>query len=100
MERLCVSYIDIVQCHDIVFVEIEVVLKETLPALQALKQQGKIGFVGITGLPLRVFRRVLDRAPPGLVDVVRPCAACTRLRRLSRHRRSPTAISTSWTGRC
>ncbi len=30
----------------------------------------QIRFVGITGLPLTVFRRVLDQAPLGLVDVV------------------------------
>lgn len=41
------------------------VINETLPALQALKAQGLVRFVGITGLPLSVFRYVLDRAPPG-----------------------------------
>jgi hypothetical protein len=41
------------------------VINETLPALQALKAQGLVRFVGITGLPLPVFKYVLDRAPPG-----------------------------------
>jgi L-galactose dehydrogenase len=41
------------------------VINETLPALQALKAQGLVRFVGITGLPLNVFKYVLDRAPPG-----------------------------------
>jgi hypothetical protein len=45
--------------------------------LQALKRAGRVGSVGITGLPLPVFRRVLDAAPPGLVDVVRTRATLT-----------------------
>lgn len=41
------------------------VINETLPALHALKAQGLVRFVGITGLPLNMFKYVLDRAPPG-----------------------------------
>ncbi len=37
------------------------VVNETLPALQKLKQQGLIRFIGFTGLPLKVYRYVLDR---------------------------------------
>lgn len=40
-------------------------------ALHALKRAGRVGAVGITGLPLPVFRKVLDAVPPGTVDVVR-----------------------------
>jgi aryl-alcohol dehydrogenase-like predicted oxidoreductase len=35
---------------------------ETLPALRKLQAQGKARFVGITGLPLKAFRYVLERA--------------------------------------
>ncbi|KAH7858940.1 hypothetical protein Vadar_029639 [Vaccinium darrowii] len=35
-----------------------------------LKQAGKIRFIGITGLPLGVSTYVLDRVPPGTVDVI------------------------------
>jgi L-galactose dehydrogenase len=45
-------------------------VNETLPALNALKARGLVRHVGITGLPLGVFPYVLDRAPPGSVDVV------------------------------
>lgn len=35
-----------------------------------LKESGKIKFIGITGLPLEIFTYVLDRVPPGTVDVI------------------------------
>ena len=45
-------------------------MNETIPALQKLKETGKIRFIGITGLPLDIFTYVLDRVPPGSVDVI------------------------------
>lgn len=59
--RLGVDYIDLIQCHDIEFGDLDLVVKETIPALRRLQQQGVVGFVGITGLPLKVFGYVLDR---------------------------------------
>ena len=37
------------------------VITETLPALLKLKAEGLVRFIGITGLPLKVFQTVLDR---------------------------------------
>ncbi len=37
------------------------IVNETLPALQKLKEQGLVRFIGITSLPLKIFRSVLDR---------------------------------------
>lgn len=53
-----------------IFLCLEQIVNETLPALQKLKQAGKIRFIGITGLPLGIFTYVLDRVPPGTVDVI------------------------------
>lgn len=46
------------------------IVNETIPALRKLKEAGKIRFIGITGLPLGIFTYVLDRVPPGSVDVI------------------------------
>lgn len=37
------------------------IVNETLPALLALKAQGLVRHIGITGLPLKIFKYVLDR---------------------------------------
>ncbi|XP_076912508.1 L-galactose dehydrogenase-like [Bidens hawaiensis] len=70
LERLQMDYVDILQCHDIEFGSLDQIVNETIPALQKLKELGKIRFIGITGLPLGIFNYVLDRVPPGTVDVI------------------------------
>jgi aryl-alcohol dehydrogenase-like predicted oxidoreductase len=61
LSRLDVDYVDIIQCHDIEFGDLDQVLNETIPALRKLQEAGKVRFVGITGLPLKPFRYILDR---------------------------------------
>lgn len=63
LARLGIDHIDIIQCHDIEFGSLTQVVEETLPALRRLQGQGKVRYVGVTGLPLGVFTYVLDRAP-------------------------------------
>ncbi|KAK7363027.1 hypothetical protein VNO77_05155 [Canavalia gladiata] len=70
LERLQLDYVDILQCHDIEFGSLDQIVNETIPALQKLKEAGKTRFIGITGLPLGIFTYVLDRVPPGTLDVV------------------------------
>ena len=60
--RLGIDHIDLIQCHDIEFVPLDTVIEETLPALRELQQRGKVGHVGITGLPVGAFLRVAERA--------------------------------------
>ncbi len=67
---LGVDHLDLVQCHDIEFADLTQIVHETLPALLKLKQAGRIGHIGITGLPLKIFPAVLDRTPPGLVETI------------------------------
>lgn len=68
--RLGVDYVDIIQCHDIEFADHDQIVNETLPALHALKEQGLVRHVGITGLPLKVFPSILDRVEPGVVETI------------------------------
>lgn len=70
LERLQLDYVDILQCHDIEFGSLEQIVNETIPALQKIKESGKARFIGITGLPLEIYTYVLDRVPPGTIDVV------------------------------
>ena len=67
LARLNVDYIDVIQCHDIEFGSLDQVVNETLSALEKVREQGKVGFIGITGLPLNAFRYVIDR---GEVDTI------------------------------
>jgi L-galactose dehydrogenase len=62
LARIGVDHIDVIQCHDIEFGDLDQIVNETLPALRKLQRSGKVRFVGITGLPLKAFRYVADRA--------------------------------------
>jgi L-galactose dehydrogenase len=62
LKRLNTDYVDILYLHDIEFGDMDQVLNEGIPAMLELKEQGKIRFTGVSGLPLKVFRRVLSDA--------------------------------------
>jgi L-galactose dehydrogenase len=68
--RLGVDHIDLLQCHDIEFASLDQIIDETIPALVSLKRAGRIGHIGITGLPLKIFPAVLDRVPAGDVETI------------------------------
>jgi aryl-alcohol dehydrogenase-like predicted oxidoreductase len=70
MERLHVDYIDLINVHDIEFSDLDVVCRETLPALVELREKGVVKHVGITNLTLRHFKYVIDRVPQGTVESV------------------------------
>jgi len=67
LRRLGTDYLDVVLCHDVEFVDLALVVTETIPALTELKRQGKVRCVGVSGYPMHMFRRVLDRTE---LDVV------------------------------
>lgn len=70
MDRLNIDYIDLINVHDIEFSDLDQVVNETIPALTDLKKAGKVGFIGITGLPLSNFSKVIDRLAPGTIHSV------------------------------
>lgn len=67
LERMRLDHIDLVFCHDIEYGDVGQVIDETLPALRRQVEKGKIRYVGISGYPMKNFRRVI---PTGLLDCV------------------------------
>jgi L-galactose dehydrogenase len=61
MTRLGVDYIDVLQCHDIEFGDLDQIVEETLPALEGLREQGLIRFIGVTGFPVEALVSVARR---------------------------------------
>lgn len=61
LKRLNVNEIDVLYLHDIEFVPAEIILQEAIPALERLKESGKIRFSGICGLPLALFETFIPR---------------------------------------
>jgi L-galactose dehydrogenase len=70
LHRLNIEYIDLINVHDIEFSDLNQVMNETLPALVRLKENGKVGHVGITGLPLSKLQYVIEHVPDGTVESV------------------------------
>lgn len=61
LNRLHTDYLDILFLHDIEFVPARVILEEAVPAMHVLKEQGKIRYCGISGLPLQLFETLLPQ---------------------------------------
>lgn len=61
LARLQVDHVDIILCHDVEFADLKQVVNETIPALRRVQAMGKARYIGVSGLPLNVFRRVLDQ---------------------------------------
>jgi L-galactose dehydrogenase len=63
LRRLRTDYIDLFQAHDVEFGDVDQILHETLPALRQLQQQGKARYIGITGFPPKLLRRIAEAVP-------------------------------------
>jgi aryl-alcohol dehydrogenase-like predicted oxidoreductase len=62
LTRLGVDGVDILFLHDIEFGHLEQIFNEALPCLQALKQEGKVRYIGVTGYPLKMFSETIKQA--------------------------------------
>ncbi len=62
LHRLGIDHLDICLCHDIEFVEMSQIVEETLPALRRLQKEGKVGHVGVSGYPMKIFEYIAERA--------------------------------------
>ena len=70
MDRLNVSYIDLINVHDIEFADMEQVAYETVPALAELKEKGVVGHIGITDLQPENLKWVIEHAESGVLESV------------------------------
>jgi L-galactose dehydrogenase len=61
LARLGVDHVDFIQVHDMEFGDLEQIVTETIPALREVQRAGKARFVGITCLPVKLFKQVMDR---------------------------------------
>ena len=62
LSRLGVDEVDILFLHDIEFVDPNIVKNEAIPCLEALRQEGKVKYIGVTGYPIKIFRDVASYA--------------------------------------
>ena len=60
LERLGTSYLDVVFCHDVEFVDPDEVVA-AVRTLRELKDEGKIRYVGISGYPVPVLTDLAER---------------------------------------
>ncbi|BEP14059.1 aldo/keto reductase [Acidothermaceae bacterium B102] len=61
LSRLGVDHIDLIQCHDVEFGNLDQVVQETVPALRELAGTGKVRYVGVTGYPLAALEYITSR---------------------------------------
>lgn len=60
-QRLGVDYVDMLYLHDIEFGNLEQIFNESIPCLQALKNEGKIRYFGVTGYPVKIFAETINK---------------------------------------
>ena len=63
LRRLQTDYVDLFQVHDVEFGDAQQIIDETLPALRLLQQQGKTRYIGVTGYPPKLLKRIAEAAP-------------------------------------
>jgi L-galactose dehydrogenase len=61
LHRLGTDHLDIILCHDIEFVSMQQIVDETIPAIQKIRDEGKVRYIGISGYPQKVFQFIIDQ---------------------------------------
>ena len=74
LNRLNLPYVDLLQVHDVEFApSVDMIINETLPALQQLKNAGKCRYIGITGYPINVLKEVVTKSHVKIDTVLSYC---------------------------
>lgn len=63
LQRLKTDYVDIMHVHDVEFGCTRQIVLETIPELRKLQQAGKVRFIGITGLALKMLHEIAAETP-------------------------------------
>lgn len=63
LRRLRTDYVDLLQAHDVEFGDLDQIIRETIPEMRRIQQQGKARYIGITGYPLGALMRVAEAVP-------------------------------------
>jgi len=61
LHRIGVDHLDIVLCHDIEFVPMQQIVDETIPAIQKIRDAGKVRYIGFSGYPQKIFPFIIDQ---------------------------------------
>jgi len=72
-QRLRTDYIDLFQLHDVEFVRQEQIMEQAWPAMIRLKEEGKVGHIGITGYPLGYLARLASDLDPTPESILTYC---------------------------
>ena len=74
LSRLNLPYVDLLQIHDVEFApSVDMIVNESLPALQKLKDAGKCRYIGITGYPIGVLKEVVKKSHVKIDTVLSYC---------------------------
>jgi len=63
LKRLRTDHLDVFLAHDIEFVDANQIIEEAIPTMRELQREGKTRFIGITGLQLKMLKRVAEAVP-------------------------------------
>jgi L-galactose dehydrogenase len=73
LRRLRTTEVDLYQVHDVEFGRVDQILNETLPELEALRQEGKVRAIGLTGLHPHLLHELATRTSVRLDAVLTYC---------------------------
>ena len=74
LKRLQLSHVDLLQIHDVEFsFSLDMIINETLPALEKLQKRGLCRYIGITGYPLGPLKEIISRSPVKIDSILSYC---------------------------
>ncbi|XP_069365083.1 uncharacterized protein [Maniola hyperantus] len=62
LQLLGVEYVDLIQVHDVTFGDVDVILNETLPALEQVVKHGKARYIGVADYDLDLMKEIVDES--------------------------------------